>query len=93
MSNKSRRLYVGAATDLIGRAREHRTGKYPNAFTARYKFYKLVYYEPCVSFAAALKREKQIKGWTRAKRVALIQSVNEWWHDLTPTLLDLLEAR
>ena len=93
MSNKSHRLYVGATNDLIKRVRQHKEGTYPNGFTARYRFNSLVYYEPCDTYPAAIKREGVVKGWRRSKKVALIQSMNPWWHDLTQTYLDLLEAK
>jgi putative endonuclease len=73
--------------------RQHRDKTYPNAFTARYKFYRLVYYEAHPSHEDALRREKQVKAWTRAKRVALIQSINPRWNDLSREFADLLMAR
>jgi putative endonuclease len=45
ITNRSHRLYTGTTTDLVGRVRQHRDKTYSNAFTARYKFYRLVYYE------------------------------------------------
>jgi putative endonuclease len=89
MSNRSRRLYVGMTTDLPARVFQHRTCAYPNAFTARYKFYTLVYFEPQADVRAAAKREIQVKGWRREKKVALIQTTNPWWRDLTRDFADL----
>ncbi|MGZ7032164.1 MAG: GIY-YIG nuclease family protein, partial [Thermoanaerobaculia bacterium] len=83
MSNRNHRIYVGATTDLVGRVRQHKEKTFPNAFTARYNFYRLVYFEALPTYEAALRREKQVKRWTRAKRVALIESKNPWWHDLS----------
>lgn len=82
VSNRSHRLYIGMTGDPHERAREHRKKTYVNAFTARYKFDRLVYYEPHPSYEAALKREKQMKNWPRAKKVALIQQANPKWLDL-----------
>jgi putative endonuclease len=93
MSNKSHRLYTGIATDLVNRARQHKDGSYPNAFTARYNFDRLVYFESLSSFAAAVARERQIKAWTRAKRAAPIQQKNPRWKDLSANFDDLLMAR
>jgi putative endonuclease len=90
MSNKSHTLSTGIARDLIGRVREHKTGTYPNGFTARYNFDRLVYFEWSPD---AARREKQIKAWTRAKRVAVIQSKNPNWNDLSLSLEDLLKVR
>ena len=93
MSNKSHRLYTGITTDLVNRVREHKEGSYPNGFTARYHFDRLVYFETVSTFASAVARERQIKAWTRAKRVALIQVKNPRWHDLSANFEDLLLAR
>ena len=92
MSNKSHRLYTGMTVDLVNRVREHKDGSYPNGFTARYNFDRLVYFES-LPFSKAAAREKQIKAWTRAKRVALIQKNNPNWYDLSVNFGDLLMAR
>ncbi len=89
LSNKSHRLYIGATTDLARRVAEHRNKKYATAFTARYHFDRLVYYEVLPDFAAALERERAMKQWHRARKVALIQAENPNWLDLTPRLTDL----
>ena len=86
MSNKSHRLYVGWTTDLLQRAIQHKTKTYPNGFTARYTFDRLVWFEVHDSMEAALERERKIKHWTRARKVALIQEKNPNWIDLTPRL-------
>ena len=59
-----------------------KSGVYDNAFTKRYNFDKLVYFEEALTQTAAAKREKQIKGWIRAKKITLIDSVNPEWKDL-----------
>ena len=87
LSNKAHTLYVGSTDDLLRRHAEHKWKVHPNAFTARYTFDRCVYYELVGSEAAARAREKQIKGWPRPKKVALIQSVNPWWHDVMPDLM------
>ena len=69
--------------DLTARVTEHKERKYPNAFTARYTFNRLVYYEEAADQKAAALREKRIKIWPRASRVALIQAENPNWNDLS----------
>jgi putative endonuclease len=91
LSNKAHTLYVGSTNDLLRRVHEHKTGVHPEAFTARYTFDRLVYFEFVGTESAARAREKQIKGWLRAKKVALIQDRNPWWHDLTPDVLAFLK--
>ena len=83
MSNSAHTLYTGATNNLPKRIYEHRTRAYATSFTARYTFDKCVYYELVGSQDAAIKRERQIKRWTRAQRVALIQSMNPNWLDLS----------
>ena len=83
ISNKSRRLYIGATTDLVRRVREHKEKLYPSAFTARYNFTRLVYFETLASFEDALERERYLKGLLRAKNIAMIQEKNPHWLDLS----------
>ena len=85
MSNNTHTLYVGATSDLITRIADHRTKRYKTSFTARYTFDRCVYFEFADSQPAALRRERQIKAWSRAKKVKLIQSKNPNWIDLTPS--------
>jgi putative endonuclease len=73
LSNNAHTLYVGSTNDLLRRLPEHKQKIYEKAFTARYTFDRCVYYEHVDSEQAARAREKQIKGWTRAKKIALIQ--------------------
>ena len=93
MSNKSHRLYIGATTDLVRRVRQHKEGSYPNAFTARYKFNRLVYFETLASYRSAIARERNLKGLLRARKVELIQRENPNWVDLSVKFDDLLMAR
>lgn len=89
LSNKSHTLYIGSTTDLVRRLAEHRDKKYVTAFTARYHFDRLVYYEVLPDHAAALAREDAMKQWHRARKVELIQRKNPNWLDLTWQLNDL----
>jgi len=93
ISNKAHTLYTGMTTDLPNRVRQHKAGTYPNGFTARYTWDRLVYFESAASKSAAAKREKQIKAWSRAKRVVLIQSQNPNWNDLSASVIELLLLR
>src|SRR5437868_15399597 len=63
-----RALYIGMTNFLIARVIEHRTRKYPDSFSAKYKTWRLVYYEEYGDAEAALDRERQLKGWSRAKK-------------------------
>ena len=82
LSNKSRMLYVGVTSNLERRLFEHRMKLVPG-FTEHYGLTKLVYYESTDDVNAAITREKQIKGWVRRKKVALIHSLNPEWKDLS----------
>ena len=83
MASYSRVLYTGVTNDLVRRTGEHRDPvDASTAFTARYRARQLVYYELVEGPRNAIAREKQIKSWTRAKRVALITRVNPGWRDL-----------
>ena len=75
-------LYIGFTNFLIGRVIEHRTRKYPNSFSAKYRTWRLVYYEEYGDSEAAFDRERQLKGWSRAKKEALIVRMNPHWRDL-----------
>jgi putative endonuclease len=78
-------LYTGVTNDLIRRINEHKNG-IGSKFTSRYRVYRLVYVESTESVEGAIGREKQIKGWSRAKKVSLIESVNPEWKDLSDEL-------
>ena len=75
-------LYIGVTGDLEKRIFEHNQGVIPG-FTKKYRLKKLVYFEVATDVYAALNREKQIKGWLRSKKVALIETGNPQWEDLS----------
>jgi len=75
-------LYTGVTSRLEQRIAEHHLGWSPKAFTRKYNVHTLVYFEVTPDIVAAIAREKQIKGWSRAKKVALIESMNPEWRDL-----------
>ncbi len=81
MASRSLNLYTGLANDVYRRALEHKSGKI-EGFTKKYRINRLVYYETFKYIGNAIAREKQIKSWTRAKRLALIKSANPTWQDL-----------
>ena len=74
-------LYIGVTDDLLRRLWEHRNDA-AEGFTRRYRVHKLVYYEQTADVQAALAREKQLKHWSRAKKDALIDTMNPDRHDL-----------
>ena len=82
MTNRSRTLYTGVTNDLERRVYEHRQ-KVGSRFTSKYNITRLAYYENYSDIRDAIAREKQIKGWRRAKKIALIESVNPQWRDLS----------
>jgi putative endonuclease len=81
MTNKSRTLYTGVTNNLMRRVHEHKNKLVPG-FTSKYNIQFLVYYESTPTVHVALEREKQIKGWLRAKKIALVNSINPEWKDL-----------
>jgi putative endonuclease len=85
VASRSHNLYTGVTNNLERRLSEHREGLVPG-FTKRYKIRRLVYYESFGDMRAAIAREKQIKGWDRKKRVALIEAKNPMWADLAESL-------
>ena len=82
LTNKSRTLYTGVTGDLEHRVYEHKHGK-GSTFTSKYKINQLVYFESFPYILDAIAREKQIKGWLREKKIALIDSMNPGWEDLS----------
>ena len=82
MTNKSRTLYTGMTSDLKKRVWEHKQ-KLVEGFTKKYNISRLVYWEDTGDVHSAIIREKQIKGWLRAKKIALIETMNPEWKDLS----------
>ena len=78
-------LYTGVTNDLARRLYEHKNGL-AEGFTKKYHVHKLVYFEATTDVRAAIAREKQIKGWTRKKKDARVQSGNPEWEDLADRL-------
>jgi putative endonuclease len=82
LSNNSMTLYTGVTGNLRQRMATH-ASKTVKGFTSRYHFDRLVYFEELGSSAAAIAREKQIKGWNRKRKIALVKSLNPRWEDLS----------
>ena len=74
-------LYIGMTNSLARRISEHRSGELPG-FTADYRCHKLIYYEHYSNVDEAIERETQLKKWSRAKKVELIERMNPRWLDL-----------
>ena len=91
LTNRSGTLYTGMTNDLMRRVWEHKKKKVPG-FTKRYNIDRLVYYEYTEDVMAAITREKQIKGWLRKKKIALIESMNPEWNDMSADWYDGLES-
>ena len=81
-TNRSKTLYTGVTNDLIRRVAEHKQKALPG-FTQRYNIDRLAFFEETGDARDAIAREKQIKGWSRAKKIALIESINPEWKDLS----------
>ena len=81
LSSRSRNLYTGVTNNLQVRLEQHRNGW--SKFTSKYRIERLVYFTTFDTPRDAISAEKQIKAWTRAKRIALITSINPTWRDLS----------
>jgi putative endonuclease len=84
LANNGKMLYAGITSNLEKRIYEHKHHLI-NGYTKKYNINKLVYFEETNDVKAAIEREKQIKGWLRQKKIALIESVNPTWQDLAET--------
>ena len=82
MSNASKTLYIGVTNNLERRVYQHKNKSFPG-FTERYHINRLVYSEVFSDIRTAIAREKQLKGWLRSKKIALIKSLNPTWKDLS----------
>jgi len=87
MGSESGTLYVGITSDIKRRVYEHKNHLIPG-FTHKYNIDRLLYIETMGDPASAINREKQIKAWRREKKVALIDSQNAAWRDLSEDCYD-----
>jgi putative endonuclease len=81
MSSKSGTLYTGMTNSLDRRVFEHKNHLI-RGFTAKYDCTRLVWFDEWADVRSAIARETQIKAWTRAKKIALIETLNPHWNDL-----------
>ncbi len=81
LASRSRVLYTGVTNDLARRVKEHKQGLIPG-FAQKYRVMRLVYFEQFGDIRDAITREKQIKGWVRARKIELIEARNPTWADL-----------
>jgi putative endonuclease len=87
MTNCSRTLYTGVTNNLERRVYEHKMKIVP-CFTKRYRMNYLAYFEVVNDVISAITREKQIKGWVRSRKIALVESINPNWKDLSEDWID-----
>ncbi len=84
MASKSRALYTGVTSNLEQRVYQHKN-KLIAGFTSKYNIDRLVYFDLTSDILSAIEKEKQIKGWKREKKIALIEIGNPTWQDLSET--------
>jgi putative endonuclease len=82
LASKSRELYIGVTNDLARRLAEHRAGIDPDDHAYRNEIHRLVFVERTGDVLEAIRREKQLKGWRRMRKIELIESQNPRWLDL-----------
>jgi putative endonuclease len=82
-TKNNKMLYVGVTNDIIRRVSEHKEGL-NESFTKKYNIHKLVYFETYQYINQAIEREKQLKGYIRAKKDKLISDINPDWIELKP---------
>lgn len=85
-SQRNGTLYIGVTSDLTKRIWEHKNDV-AEGFTQKYNVHQLVYFEQHQDMIAAITREKQLKKWNRAWKLALIEKNNPDWHDLWPDIV------
>ncbi len=82
MTNRSGTLYIGVTNNLTRRVYEHKCKLIPG-FTSKYNINRLIYFETTSDIHEAISREKQLKGWTRKKKLDLIRTTNPVFADLS----------
>jgi putative endonuclease len=92
VANGFKKLYVGITTELEARIRQHKDKVDPECHTARYNINQLVHFERFTTVPAAIKREKQLKGWLRVRKIELVVSNNPTWRDLSANWGKPIEA-
>ena len=87
MTNRSGTLYIGVTSNLVARYQQHLEAD-ESTFVGRYKLNRVVYVEATRDWRAAIAREKQLKGWTRRRKIALIEATNREWRNLMEGIVD-----
>jgi putative endonuclease len=82
LASDTRELFIGITNNLIRRVAEHRSGADPYRYVFRHAAPRLVHVEAAGEARDAIRREKQLKGWTRRKKLQLIEATNPSWEDL-----------
>ncbi|HZR28094.1 MAG TPA: GIY-YIG nuclease family protein [Terriglobales bacterium] len=83
LTNATRRpFYTGVTSSVVSRTDQHKQKIVENSYTARYNLSRLVYFEQYQYVGDAIRREKQLKNWSRKKKIALIEAMNPKWDDL-----------
>jgi putative endonuclease len=82
VASRSRTLYIGVTSNLERRVWQHKTKAY-EGFSATYNCNRLVWFESYSNAGTAIAREKELKGWRRARKIALIENANPAWVDLS----------
>jgi putative endonuclease len=85
LSSSAGLLYIGVTKDLARRMQEHRDSK-STGYAGRFAISRLIYFEATSSARDAIAREKQLKGWRRAKKLALVRTLNPTFRDLADEL-------
>ncbi len=91
MASRSRTLYVGVTGDLLKRAFQHKWREH-DGFTEKYNCDRLMWFERYQDVSRAIAREKQLKGWSRAKKITLLEKTNPAWIDLSREWYDVEPA-
>ena len=81
VASRTGTLYIGMTNDLYVRIQQHKSGAI-EGFSSKYRCDRLVYWESFDEVVKAINREKQLKGWRRSKKIAVIESMNSRWEDL-----------
>ena len=92
MASINKVIYIGFTDCLIKRGRQHKKGFY-DGFTKKYKVNKLVYFESFDTLKKATKREKELKGWKRNRKIELIEKDNSNWQDLYLELISIYKTK
>jgi putative endonuclease len=91
VASKSRTLYIGVTSDLHKRIFEHKQQTH-KGFSAKYNCSRLVWFDRFLDVRRAIHREKELKGWLRSRKIALIESTNPTWEDLSADWYPHLKA-